>query len=88
MDKDDALFFGSMCSCIAFIGYIICICKRESVSNDVYLAFSIFSLLVEIGWLILIIIVYIRKYKKSKEINKNYYKTKEYIYDTLNKAND
>lgn len=91
MDKDDILFFGSMCSFVAFFGDLICIvCKyqRGSVSNNVYLAFSIFSLLVEIGWLVTLPIVYVQKYKKSKEINENYYKTKEYIYDTLNKTKD
>jgi hypothetical protein len=91
MDKDDALFFGSMCSCVAFIGYIVCIIykyKMGRVSNGVYLTFSIFSLLVEIGWLIALLIIYIQKYKKSKEINEKYYKTKECIYDTLNKTKD
>lgn len=91
MDKNDILFFGSMCSFVAFFGYLICIvCKyqRGSVSNDVYLVFSIFSLLVEIGWLIALLIIYIQKYKKSKEINEKYYKTKECIYDTLNKIKD
>lgn len=89
MDKDDALFFGSMCSCVAFIGYVVCIiCKyqRGSVSNPVYLTFSIFLLLTEIGWLIAILIACVQRYKKSKEINKNYYKIKECIYDTLNKT--
>lgn len=89
MDKDDVLFFRSICSYVAFIGYVVCIiCKyqRGSVSNSVYLAFSIFLLLVEIGWLIAIPIACVQEYKKSKEINKNYYKIKECIYDTLNKT--
>lgn len=91
MDKDDALFFGLMCSFVAFIGYLICIVYKyqgRSVPNDIYLVFSIFSLLVEIGWLIALLIIYIQKYKKSKEINEKYYKTKECIYDTLNKTKD
>lgn len=88
MDKDGILFFGSTCSFVAFFGYLICIvCKyqRGSVSNDVYL---VFSLLVEIGWLVALPIEYIQKYKKSKEINEKYYKVKECIYDTLNKTKD
>ncbi len=91
MDKDDMLFFGLMCSSVAFIGYLICIVYKyqgRSISNDIYLVFSIFSLLVEIGWLISLLIIYIKKHKKSKEINEKYCKIKECIYDTLNKTKD
>ena len=86
-DKDGMLFFGLICSFVAFIGDLLCIVYRyKSTFNRAYLVFSIFSLLVEIGWIIALVITYIQKYKKSREINEKYYKTKECIYDTLNKT--
>lgn len=83
MDKEDLWFFGIECSVAAFIVGVVCVCGKDSINNTTFLAFSVFTLIVEIAWLIGIPINYIKKYKKAKEVNRKYYEVKESIYNTL-----
>lgn len=86
MDKDDMWLAGIICSCMAFVTGVLCVCKSDSIHNDsTFLTLFIFTLTVEIGWCIAIPINYIKKYKKAKEINNRYYEIKEKIYNTLDR---
>lgn len=85
MDKDDLWYFATALSVAGFFTGVACIARYGKVgyNDSYYLAFSIFTLIVEIAWLIGIPINYIKKYEKVNAINRKYYEVKESIYNTL-----